>query len=64
LTIAEQLDRRSRFLSVKEVAETLGFHPEAIREYARAGVIPAMRAGYRWKFDPRNFADWLRKRET
>lgn len=63
MTIVEQLERRGTFLSVQEVASILGFHPETVRDYARSGVIPALRAGYRWKFDPRTFAAWLRKRE-
>ncbi|MGA8153285.1 MAG: helix-turn-helix domain-containing protein [Terriglobales bacterium] len=59
----EQLEKRSSFLSVGEVAGILGFHPETVRDYARTGVIPALRAGYRWKFDPRTFAAWLRNRQ-
>jgi excisionase family DNA binding protein len=64
VTIVQQLEKRTTFLDVKEVAEILGFHPETIREYARTGTIPASRTGYRWKFDPRKFADWLRKSES
>lgn len=62
-TIPEQLQQRNRFLTVKQVADVLGFHPETIREYARTGVIPAIRTGYRWRFDPGIFADWIRRRE-
>ena len=62
-TIPEQLQQRNRFLTVKQVADVLGFHPETIREYARTGVIPAIRTGYRWRFDPGVFADWIRKRQ-
>ena len=63
MTIVEQLERRNGFLTVKQVADVLGFHPETIREYARTGVLPAIRTGYRWRFDPRLFADSLRRRE-
>lgn len=62
-TILEQLQNCKTFLTVNQVAEMLGFHPETIREYARTGVIPAVRAGYRWRFDPGVLADWLRERE-
>jgi excisionase family DNA binding protein len=63
MTIVQQLEKGTRFLNVKEVADILGFHPETVREYARKGIIPALRTGYRWRFDPYIFAEWLRKRE-
>lgn len=31
-------------------AELLGIHPKTLREKAKAGEIPAMRIGTRWKF--------------
>jgi excisionase family DNA binding protein len=37
----------SRLLTVEEVAEYLGQHPVTVYSEIRAGVIPAVRLGYR-----------------
>lgn len=38
---------RPRLLTVREVAEQLGYHPETVRTMARRGQIPALKLGGR-----------------
>lgn len=38
---------RRKFLSVREVAELLGYHPETVREMARKKQLPAIKFGGR-----------------
>ncbi len=38
---------RPRLLTVHEVADQLGYHPETVREMARRGEIPALKLGGR-----------------
>lgn len=47
------------FITVKQAAELLGYHPEHIRELARDGKLPAVKAGARaWLFDPDELLAW------
>ena len=51
-------------MSIAEASEFLGFHPVTLRDWARAGRLPAMRIGGRWRLDPRSLAAWLEARKT
>lgn len=45
----------SRLLTVDQVAEMLGLHPETVREMARKGLLPALKLGGRtspYRFRP------------
>jgi excisionase family DNA binding protein len=33
-----------KLLSIKEIAQTLGTHPETVRRWIRSGRLPAMKA--------------------
>jgi excisionase family DNA binding protein len=37
-------------LTVDELADFLGYHPESVRRLARADVIPGFRVGHAWRF--------------
>jgi excisionase family DNA binding protein len=39
-------NKNIRYLSVKQVAELLGFHPETIKRWARDGKIEVQQAGH------------------
>ncbi len=62
-TIVQRLSRLQGLLTVKEVAHILRMHPETVRVYARAGKIPAIKTGYRLKFDPGRIAEWVAQRQ-
>jgi excisionase family DNA binding protein len=62
LTITEQLKSSKGLLSVRQVAEALGSHPQTIYSWVNAGKLPHVRVGNRVKFDGHVIADWLDKR--
>lgn len=47
-------------MTAEEVAEYLGLAVETIYRKARAGEIPAVRIGRRWRFIRETLEDWLR----
>ena len=49
--------------NVKEAAEFLGFTEYSIREYCKAGKIPAKKVGGEWRFFKPDLIAWLRERE-
>jgi excisionase family DNA binding protein len=60
--IAEELRKAKGLLSVKQVAEALGSHPQTIYGWVTEGKLPHVRIGSRVKFDGHAIADWLDKR--
>lgn len=60
--IADELRKAKGLLSVKQVAEALGSHPQTIYSWATEGRLPHVRVGSRVKFDGHVIADWLDKR--
>jgi len=44
--------------TVEEIAEHLRLHPYTIRRLARAGKIPAFRAGGQWRFRKDDIDQW------
>jgi excisionase family DNA binding protein len=40
------VDEKNRYLTVKQVAELLGFHPETIKRWARDGKIEVHQSGH------------------
>jgi excisionase family DNA binding protein len=53
-----------RLLNAREVASILQCHPETIYRKIRFEYLPAKRLGNRWRFDPREIADWLKQHTT
>jgi len=47
-----------------ELCELINVHPVTLREWTRAGRIPAYRMGRAWRYDPDKVADWLDRREV
>jgi excisionase family DNA binding protein len=62
MTIAERLRGSKRPLTVKEVANTLGYHVMTVYEWTKEGKVPYMRIGSRIKFDPGALAVWMETR--
>lgn len=46
--------------SVPEAAQVLGMHPNTVRRYVAAGVIPAMRLGRRTLISVEELRSWVR----
>lgn len=47
-----------------ELCKLINLHPVTLREWTRAGRIPAYRIGREWRYDPAKVADWLDEREV
>ena len=46
-----------------EAARLLGIHPVTLCEYARKGLIPAIKIGRVWRFRPSRLLEWLDEQE-
>ena len=46
-----------------EAARLLGIHPVTLCEYARKGLIPAIKIGRVWRFRPSRLLQWLDEQE-
>lgn len=53
-----------KLLSVRELADFVGFHPETIRQMAREGRLPHIKVSNRLRFRPQDIEEWLRLREV
>lgn len=52
------MENTRAYLTVPQVAELLGLHPESVRKMARSGNLPAFKAGRGWRFDPVALNAW------
>ena len=62
ISLAEQIERIERALSVSEVARLLSICRASVYRYIDAGVIPAIRIGTILRVDPKALAHFLRRR--
>jgi excisionase family DNA binding protein len=62
-TIVDELRTRARLLSGSEVMSIIGVSRNALCRWARTGVIPALRIGKNYKFDPAALATWIAARQ-
>jgi excisionase family DNA binding protein len=61
-TIVQRLRTRSGMLTIAELSDVLGFHEVTLRNWVRAGKLPAVRIAGQWKFDPVELAAWVEAR--
>jgi excisionase family DNA binding protein len=62
MTIIQQVEGKSSALKVREVAKLLDVTPQHIYGLAARGLIPCFRIGGAIRFDPHEFAAWLKKK--
>ncbi len=62
ISLAEQIERIERALSVTEVARLLSLCRASVYRYIEAGIIPAFRIGTTLRIDPKMLAHSLRQR--
>jgi len=62
ISLAEQIERIERALSVTEVARLLSLCRASVYRYIDAGIIPAIRIGTTLRVDPKALALCLRRR--
>lgn len=60
MTIIEQVEKKTSALRVREVAKLLDVTPQHIYALVAQGLIPSFRVGGSIRFDPHEFAAWLR----
>jgi excisionase family DNA binding protein len=51
-------------LNLEEVARILRCHPKTVRLMAKAGKIPARRAGSLWRFSAARVYEWMHSMEA
>jgi excisionase family DNA binding protein len=61
-TLVQKLRVRTGLLTIAEVSDLLGFHQVTLRNWVRAGKLPAVRIAGQWRFDPAELAGWLEAR--
>jgi excisionase family DNA binding protein len=64
LDIPGQLRTMQTLLSVEDAASWLGVCAETVRRDIKAGKLPAIKMGGRWKVDPIVLADFLETRQV
>lgn len=63
LAVIEHLERRSGLLSAAEACRILGTHRKTLYERLRSGDLQGIKDHGKLKLDPRNLAEYIRKRE-
>ena len=51
-TLVQTLGTRITFLTLAEASDLLGFHEVTLRNWVRAGKLPAVRIAGQWRFEP------------
>ena len=63
LAVIEQLEHRSALLSAAESCRILDMHPKTLYERLRSGELKGIKDHGKWKIDPRNLAEYIRRSE-
>jgi excisionase family DNA binding protein len=58
-TLVQNLRTRSGLLTIAEVSDLLGFYEVTLRNWVRAGKVPAARIAGQWRIDPPELAGWM-----
>lgn len=53
---------KSEWLSVEQVAQDLGVHPDTIRLYIREGTLPAVKLKRSYRINRKDLEDFLKRR--
>jgi excisionase family DNA binding protein len=55
---------KTEWLTVEQIANELGVHPDTIREYIRSGLLKAVQLKRTYRIRRTDYEDFLRRRET
>ena len=55
---------KTEWLTVEQIAQELGVHPETIREYIRDGLLKVVQLKRSYRIRRSDDEDFLRRRET
>jgi excisionase family DNA binding protein len=64
MTLAELVETKTEALRVRDVARILDVSAKQIYKMAAKGQIPSLRIANTVRFDPQEFAAWLRTRAS
>ena len=64
MTLAELVEEKTEALRVRDVARILDVSAKQIYKMAAKGQIPSMRIANTVRFDPQEFAAWLRTKAS
>jgi excisionase family DNA binding protein len=59
----ETLEAMTGLLNLTTLAGILGVHRMTLYGWTKAGKVPAVRVGSRWKYDPAQIAGWYAARQ-
>ncbi len=55
---------KPEWLTVEQIANELGVHPDTIREYIRDGLLKAVQLKRTYRIRKSDYEDFLKRRET
>ncbi len=55
---------KTEWLTVEQIADELGVHPETIRQYIRDGLLKAVQLKRSYRIRRTDYEDFLKRRET
>jgi excisionase family DNA binding protein len=55
---------KTEWLTVEQIANELGVHPDTIREYIRDGLLNAVQLKRTYRIRRSDYEDFLKRRET
>jgi excisionase family DNA binding protein len=64
ITRSRDVADKTEWLTVEQIAQELGVHPETIREYIRDGLLKAVQLKRSYRIRRSDYEDFLKRRET
>lgn len=52
-----------KMLTPSEIAKRLNLHPNTVRDYLKAGILPAVKLGRVWRVEEEDLTEFLRARK-
>lgn len=53
----------TKMLTPSEIAERLNIHPNTVRDYLKAGILPAVKLGRVWRVEEEDLEEFIRERK-
>lgn len=54
----------TKMLTPSDIADKLNIHPNTVRDYLKAGILPAVKLGRVWRVEEKDLNNWIEKRKT
>jgi len=53
----------TKMLTPNDIAKRLNIHPNTVRDYLKAGVLPAVKLGRVWRVEEEDLNKWLEEKK-